>query len=159
MFESLTTSLSLGSLSFSGEGYHRLRRRPGWEECCLLFFPLCFDWQAERFSPIASHREVWVQDALNMTADELEAETNNADIIKFVQGRESKSWEGGWKGGAGMVGIKFQSGIWRFANNLFRRIFGISLRRGALAKKRMRLGVPHVQVQMCAREQGIRGPG
>ena len=132
----LTMCLSLlGGIAFllSSQGYHLLgrgREGSGWEQCCLHYFPLCFDWRAERLVPKASHREVWIQDALSMTVDELEEAETNQDIKKFVQGGDSTSWTLGAKGGAAAVGIKFQSGIWRFANNLSRRIFGISLRRG-----------------------------
>lgn len=65
-----------------------------------------------------------------MTVDELEEAETNEDIKKFVQGGDSTSWAQGANRGAAAVGIKFQSGIWRFANNLSRKIFGISLRRG-----------------------------
>jgi hypothetical protein len=164
-------------------GYHLLPvRQGGWDQWCLNFFPICFDWRAERLPAKASHREVWVQDALSVTANELEdAETNeafikfvqggesaswegvragaglpakashrelweqdalsmtedeledaetNEDFIKFVQGGESTSWGEGFRAEAGAIGIKFQSGIWRLVNRLSRKIFGISLRRG-----------------------------
>lgn len=116
-------------------GYHLLPLKQGnlqgsWDQCFLDFFPICYDWRAERLPAKASHREVWVQDALSMTADELEDAETNEDFIKFVQGGESTSWGGDVRSGAGAIGIKLQSGIWRLVNRLSRKIFGISLRRG-----------------------------
>ena len=49
-------------------GHHlvdRLPRRSWFEDCCISFFPLCYDWSDARYTDVsrASHRAVWLQDA------------------------------------------------------------------------------------------------
>ena len=48
----------------------RLPRRSWFEDCCISFFPLCYDWNDARYTDLsrASHREVWLLDAAAVLA-------------------------------------------------------------------------------------------
>eukprot|EP00802_Teleaulax_amphioxeia_P017755 Tamp_17921.p1 GENE.Tamp_17921~~Tamp_17921.p1 ORF type:complete len:380 (-),score=44.47 Tamp_17921:222-1361(-) len=81
------------SSALAPRGLHVMRgggddRRRSWDEFCLEFFPVCWDWGARRIK--ASPREMWFEDAANMTWEE-----EDALAEEIVAGNQGAVMEGG----------------------------------------------------------------
>merc|ERR1712216_900481 len=109
----------------------RLPRRSWFEDCCISFFPLCYDWNDARYTDLspASHREVWLLDAAAVPEAVLDDDQElQVDILlEATTLGGSREASGLRAGGRGLVFAWTR--LIRGANNVFRGVFGISFRR------------------------------
>ena len=85
----------------------RLPRRSWFEDCCISFFPLCYDWNDARYTDLsrASHREVWLLDAAAVPEAVLDDDQElQVDIL--LEATTLGAWSRQEKGDAGRAARK-----------------------------------------------------